>query len=141
MSETGDPPAPATRPPARTSWHQDVGQDGQARQDEGEGLGEASPDEGDGEDGDQLGREVYGPKDELDHVDVDVKVLQVHGQPVVGKAGGEPGPGRGEVGKSHKQRGLGWATGVAHHVLAHGMQPGNLCPFLELVSTKRPRLT
>lgn len=110
-------------PPALTSWHQDIGQDGQASQDEGKGLGEASPHKSHGEDGDQLGWDVHSPKDELDHIDVEVKILQVHGQPIVGKAGGEPRPRRGRGsggGKCHLWRGVEWDVGVTHHPLAGG---------------------
>lgn len=94
---------------ALTSRHQDVGQDGQTGQDEGERLGEAPAHEGHGEHGHQLGRDVHGAEHQLDDVDVEVEVLQVHGQAVVGEARGEP---ESWVGGTHERHLGGGPTGT-----------------------------
>jgi len=85
---------PPTIPPpvAPTRRHSDVGEDADAGERQGARLGHPPPHAADGQHRGQLCRDVHRPKDQLAQVDVHPEALQIHGQPVVGEAGGEPAP-------------------------------------------------
>lgn len=74
-----------------TLGYHSVGQDADARQQQGGDLGRPPAQVVDGHEAHKLGRQVHGSEDDLDEVDAHPKALQVHDQPVVGEAGGEPG--------------------------------------------------
>lgn len=82
-----------------TLRHEDVPNNGQASKDEGQCLSDPAAKVANHKEGDELCWDIDCPKDDLDQVYADPKVLQVHGQPIIGKAGGEPA-----VGSKHQTR-------------------------------------
>lgn len=74
-----------------TLGYHPIGQDADARQEQGGYLGWPPAQVVDGEEAHELGRQVHGSEDDLNEVDANPKALQVHDQPVVGEARGEPG--------------------------------------------------
>lgn len=70
--------------------NKDVSQDAQSSHDQRERLGEPSAHIRDGEHRDEFGGNVDRPKHQLGQVDVEIEILQVHGQPIISKAGGKP---------------------------------------------------
>ena len=75
-----------------TVRHQQVGQNGDAGQDQAPTLREPATAVAHGDVDDHLGGDVRSAEYHLNQVDVHAKLLEVHGEAVVAKASGEPVP-------------------------------------------------
>ena len=73
-----------------TVGHQQVGKYGDTSQDEGSTLGGPAPKHTHGHRDDDFGWDVHSAEDDLNQVHVHSKLLQVHGKPIIAKAGREP---------------------------------------------------